>query len=274
MKRAIFCGLALAMPAAWSGQLPALGGADVDVHWYAQEVAGGRVLGERARSPLAAASLIKLLIALVVLEELSRETLHWQDRIAVSERDVVDGSPSFSDRGGTMAPLAALTGAMLSQSDNTAANALLSHLGFGRCNAAAQAFGLPSTKIERRFYDWEAERRGLENVSSPRDISELLLYFDRTARSPSDSRAADAASIMGYLYRQEDRETIPAALPGRRIANKTGELPGFRHDAAIVGSWPKQYVLAVMTRFRADRSDAVEAIRRLAVEVDRRLGTG
>jgi beta-lactamase class A len=239
--------------------------------WYARRVRGAsRELGSETRHRLPAASLIKLLIAYVLVEESSRDALAWDDVLRIDSRDVVDGSPTFGRSGGRAASLDALMFAMLSQSDNTAANALLGHVGYARCNAAARQRKMDQTMVERRFYDWTAERRGFENWSSPRDLGDLLVWFVLTAGAAGEPASDGASRVMRALYAQDDRETIPAALPGRRIANKTGELPGYRHDAAVIGSGARQYVLVAMTRFDGARAPAVAAIRALAREVDAR----
>ncbi len=222
-----------------------------------------------------AASLIKLLIAYALANDVANGVLSWDTRLMVTSRDAVDGSPAFGPRAGSGATVDALAFAMLAQSDNTASNVLLGRLGFARANEAARKLGLAQTSVERRFYDWAAQRRGRENRTSPRDVGELLAWFVRASETAStsahDRALRDGAErVLRALYAQEDRETIPGALPDRRIANKTGELTGYRHDAAIVGAGRARYVLVAMTHYRGERAEAVARIRGLARTVDAR----
>ncbi len=58
----------------------------------------------------------------------------------------------------------------LTYSDNVGANILLDVVGMQNVNATMQRLGFSSTHFTRRLMDTEAERRGLENMTSARDI--------------------------------------------------------------------------------------------------------
>jgi beta-lactamase class A len=246
--------------------------AGVSVTWYAQRLhVPAHRLENGGDRIVPAASIIKLLIAEAVVDEIGHGRLQLDAQIAIAPHDWVDGSPRFAP--GSRAPVSGLVAAMLSFSDNTAANALLHQLGFDACNARASALGLSSTRFRRSFYDWNAQRRGLENTTTARDsglLMERLAGFPRSA----DARGAAAGEvIMRALLAQDDRETIPAALGnGSGIANKTGELPNVRHDVAIVGYGARNpYVVAILSRYTGSRSAAITAIRQVATTIDRQF---
>ena len=270
MKRGDFVALATAASVA----LPAPGrGSSGDVLvWYAADLSGTRVLSKDPDRVLPAASVIKLLIARTLVDAVATSALSLHSRIPLAAHDRVGGS----DRFGTSVPgsyaVADLLGAMLSVSDNTASNVLLRYVGRERCNRRAAASGLTATRIRRRFYDWDAQRRGLENTTTPRESAYLLLELAR--RAGDRGRGGDVAlAAMNALLHQTDRETIPAALHRSGIANKTGELPGVRNDVAIVGYGQRHgYVISVMDRYGGARSSAVLAMRSLVGSLDRRLG--
>ncbi|MBV8367331.1 MAG: serine hydrolase [Candidatus Eremiobacteraeota bacterium] len=243
--------------------------------WYAARVDGATHLESGADTVLPAASVIKLLIALALVEEAHAGRFNLTSRVSLAAQDQVGGSDRFGAASPGSYPAAALLDAMLSVSDNTASNALLRAVGMSRCNQVAAAHGLRSTRIRRRFYDWAAQRRGLENETTAREAAQLLLLIAGEARQRSGAVVARRA--MSALLAQTDRETIPAALPNRTgIANKTGELPGVRNDVAIVGyGHSDAYVVAVLDRYASgNRTGAVAAIRDVVRMVDRRLRRG
>ena len=240
--------------------------------WYAGRLDGTAQTERDSDRVLPAASVIKLLIALALIEESRAGRFGLTSRVSLVARDRVGGSDRFGAVPPGGYPLAALLDAMLSLSDNTASNALLRALGMARCNEVAQAHGLRSTRIRRFFYDWPAQRRGLENETTAREAAQLLLLIAREA-AHAPALAAVARAAMKALLAQTDRETIPAALANRAgIANKTGELPGVRNDVAIVGYGRSDaYVVAILDRYASGkRTDAIEAIRNVARTIDRR----
>ncbi|HEY0383860.1 MAG TPA: serine hydrolase [Candidatus Elarobacter sp.] len=241
--------------------------------WYAARFDGTKHVESHADSVLPAASVIKLLVVLALIDAAQASGFGLTTQVLLTGADRVGGSDRFGAAPPGRYPAGDLIDAMLSLSDNTASNALLRAVGIARCNDVAAAHGLRSTRIRRRFYDWDAQRHGLENETTPRESAKLLLLIARAAaRLRAGSAVARAA--MRALLAQSDRETIPAALPKRRdVANKTGELPGIRNDVAIVGyGHPDAYVIAVLNRYgRGDRHAAIAAIRGVARTVDRRL---
>jgi beta-lactamase class A len=271
MKR----GTALAfLGAAACAPVEALSASPRTLAWYAASVDGREHLGSSEDDVLPAASIIKLLITMTLVDHARAGTFDRHTRVALAAVDRVGGSDRFGTAAPRAYPATALIGAMLSASDNTASNALLRVAGMDRCNDVAVAHRLQRTRIRRRFYDWDAQRRGIENVTTARESAQLLLLVAAAAKEAGEGGAV-ARLAMRALLAQEDRETIPAALPNRRsVANKTGELPGVRNDVGIVGYLQKGgYVISLLDRYGdAPRSAAVDAIRRVVRTVDRKLG--
>ncbi|AHY45704.1 Beta-lactamase class A [Rubrobacter radiotolerans] len=182
------------------------------------------------------ASVIKVLVLYALLREVDAGTISLDERLG----------------GGTVR---SLSGAMISDSDNVATNLLVDRLGFERINAAAQDLGLKETRLERHMLDFDAQAAGRENYTSARDTAALLaeIWHGRTL-SPESRELA-----LSTLELQTRRAKIPAALPaGTRVANKTGELPGVEHDAAIVLVPDRSFVLVTLTS--GDPDSGVEAI--------------
>ncbi len=224
--------------------------------------------------PFPTASTIKVLIMVTAFRAIDDGTLRRDAPIVISKADLVGGSERFGNaRSGARYPLMTLIRAMIRQSDNTAANALISHFGFAAINATCGPAGMTATHLRRRFLDWAAMVRHNENVSTARDMGTLLYGIERGAREGIDTiaKAASCNEMIEIMLGQEDRDKIPAGLPrGTQVADKTGELTGVRSDVAIVepyGDTP--YILVVMTKELYDYAAAVAAIRRIAHDVNR-----
>jgi beta-lactamase class A len=66
--------------------------------------------------------------------------------------------------------------------------------------------------------------------------------------------------MVAVLERQTVNDRIPAGLPSAtRVAHKTGEITGIRHDAAIVFA-PRPFVLVVLTRGGVDAEQGSDLI--------------
>jgi len=220
-----------------------------------------RILGDseplvayRADDDFPSASIIKLVImaSLVRLQEASQPDL-LSERLTLRVSQQVDGSPMLEHaQPGQSFPVARLLHAMIAQSDNTASNMLIDLLGFTAINYTAQSLELTRTQLRRHFLDSSAIVRHIQNRTSARDMGRLLLLIEHGARgSWTNVASAQGCKMMvSLMLQQEDRETIPEALPpGTQIANKTGELSHVRNDVAIVtpyGSRP--YVIACLTK--------------------------
>ena len=229
---------------------------------------------EHGNAVFSSASVIKLLIAVGTMRRLHRRGLSLDTLLRISRDDIVDASDSFGKaKPGSYAPVRALVTAMITQSDNTAANALLDWCGESTLNALAVELGLRATRFERRFMDFAARAAGFDNLTSPRDMAMLAKGI---ALGVSAGYGGATASGCRFIYdamlRQEDRETIPTGIARSvTIANKTGELERVRHDVAIVDLGQSDaYAVALLSQNWTSRSSAVQALRAVAADVDRK----
>jgi beta-lactamase class A len=156
---------------------------------------------------------------------------------------------------------------MIQVSDNSAANALISHFGFETINATAQRYGLRNTRLKRHFLDYAAIVHHHQNVTTPADMGRLLFAIERGSREGLATFATPQScrAMIEIMLGQQDGEKIRAGLPGIPVANKTGEVSGVRNDAAIVdplGDTP--FVLTVFTKNLTSHRAGVAAIQRIA----------
>ena len=179
-------------------------------------------------TPMQAASLIKLYIMGTVYEN--------YDELAQSHSsDGLDQNIS----------------AMISVSDNDAANTLVKWLGnddaaagMAKVNAFCQAHGFTSTQMNRLLL---ASKENGDNYTSAKDCGTFLkqIYQIVNGTIPS-STLANAEAMYFQLKTQQRKNKIPAQLPeGVGTANKTGELDTVENDAAIIYDTAKGIDLVV-----------------------------
>jgi beta-lactamase class A len=239
---------------------------------FARQVTGPEeTVAFNADEPFPAASIIKLAIMLTAYRAIERGRISLATPVAFAARDIVGGSETFeSARPGETAPLGALLKAMIRQSDNSAANALVDRFGFATINDVVVQAGLRNTYLRRYFMYFS---KAHENVTTARDIGSLLLQIERGARGDTVGLASarSCRAMVDTLLGQEDREKIAPGLPrGVPLANKSGELPGARHDAGIVDPYgARPYVLVVLEKNLDDQDAGVAGINRISRSIYR-----
>ena len=167
-----------------------------------------------------AASLIKLFIAGAVYENLASGTIQQTENMNL------------------------LLSKMISESDNTAANDLVSILGNGdtlqgmqRVNNFCKDNEFSDTHMGRLLLDSNDQD---DNYTSVADVTTFLMLI-------STDSLAGAHEILSYMKAQERTSKLPAGIPdGITTANKTGELTDVENDAMIVLTADKPYIICVM----------------------------
>ncbi len=204
--------------------------------------------GEAAVAPderRVAASIIKLPILACALDTVAAGRLSLDERITVTQRDIVGGSGNIQARGVDVSySVDELLRAMIAQSDNVAANLIIGRLGMDAVNETCAVLGLTQTVLARLMMDTDAQAHGRENYTSARDAATVLERLAAGAIATPEL----CERARGYLLAQEDVRGIVEGVPGDvSVAHKTGSLANAQHDAAIVYA-ELPYVLTVLTQ--------------------------
>lgn len=218
--------------------------------YYFQEVtpsSQGTALVSQS-GPSKSASIIKLFIMQVLLEEIKAGRLSWQETITMMAEDQVGGTGNLqAAEPGTSYSLEDLALEMLIHSDNTATNLIIERLGgISAVQAKIQSLGYQDTRLQRLMMDQVAIAEGRENYTSASEVGQLLakLYQHKLVGQEQDR------IFLDFLAQQTDRQGLVASLPqGVTSYNKTGtnSAQGLQHDAAIVQvSNQSAYVLVVL----------------------------
>lgn len=181
----------------------------------------------RGDKALAAASTIKLAILATLFDEIEKGTISLDDTLTATSADVVGGTGTGISAGQSFT-VEQLASKMISRSDNTASNMLISLLGMDTVNAYAANNGLDQTYLARKFMAPVVTR---DNEVSSDDLATILAMIaeDRLG-SPELSQLA-----REFLSDQYDREALAQGLTGgMQLGNKTGTLGYARNDAGIL----------------------------------------
>lgn len=223
----------------------------------------GRRAGFREDVLYPTASTIKIAVLLALATRVHKGEISWADRVTVEDKDRVGGSGvlGFFRHKADLAvrDVAAL---MIALSDNTATNICID-LTHGWVNQIAESLGLSSTKLRRKMMDYEAAKRGDENVSTPGELATLVARI-HNRDGVSDEVAADVLSLLSLPKNGPFTQALPQDV---KRADKPGGLGSLSIDAGIVYLPDRPFALAVCGSFLPGRPDeATAAVVRKAFE--------
>lgn len=198
--------------------------AGVQVAVRVETLAGETLFDHRGEVAVPSASVIKIPILAVMLEEAAAGRLDWSETTLVERTEMVGGAGTLqshpTDTTLTWLRLAEL---MIAVSDNTATNEIIRRLGMERINGYLSERGMEATRLRRFMMDFEAARAGRDNTTSARETAAIL------------RRHAQDPDFVRILMLCEDKTTLPAGFPpGTAFAHKTGVLDWVRGDAGIL----------------------------------------
>ncbi|WP_208345866.1 serine hydrolase, partial [Aetokthonos hydrillicola] len=116
---------------------------------------------------------------------------------------------------------------MITISDNTATNMLISRMGgAGALNQRFQSWGLKSTQINNLLPDLSGT-----NTTTPLDLAHMMALVNHGNVVSSASRER----LLDIMKRTTIRSLLPAGLgPGATIAHKTGDIGSLVGDVGLV----------------------------------------
>ncbi len=152
--------------------------------------------------------------------------------------------------------------AMITESDNPAADMLIDRAGMSQINTWLLEQGYSGTNLLHKL---GGPRREGPNVVTAREMTRMLMDI-ANGRLVSANASAEMRRL---LLDQTRRARIPAGLPaGTVVGNKTGTLNGVVNDVAFVEApRGKRYALAVLITRAGAEGPAAQAIARLSRKV-------
>jgi beta-lactamase class A len=191
------------------------------------------------------ASLYKLWILSTAMAAIESGGLDPDETLTISAA-LVAADPFSDFLTGTEITVDCALRTMIEMSGNSAADVLEQRLGLAAINAHMRALGLQQSTLSADTA-----------VTTPRDMATLLGTIGRgEAVTPAASQR-----MLDLLTNQQQNDRVPAPLPlNMRVAHKTGEQPGLRHDAALVFAPSGAYVLAALVQDAPDEAAARSTI--------------
>ncbi|HEY6448862.1 MAG TPA: serine hydrolase [Acidobacteriaceae bacterium] len=245
---------------------------------YAHDLATGRTVAIDADQPVPTASVIKLTILYTALEQIRAGRAHFDDRLTLRREDQVPGSGVllFFDTPMTLTLKDALT-MMIAESDNTATNLVIDHLGIKTIDDQIETLGMKNTWLYKKVEQppqgpmpADQKQFGLGKTTAL-EMGALMERFVNCDLGPAPvirgvligvpaSQALCAAAIH-MLKVQFFRNSIPRYLEkldttegDSAIANKTGALDHVRNDVGAVYTKRGTIVISEFTHDNADTS--------------------
>lgn len=191
------------------------------------------------------ASLVKIPLMICLLQAEKEGHLNLYQKIVLKKCHKASGAGILKyQRPQQMFTIDSLIELMITRSDNTATNMLTDLLGFNYINSTFQKIGLKVTNFSRKILDFKAIRKGIENYTTPREISWLL---EMIYRKKIVSKYA-CEYMLSVLKKQYIADRIPRYLPRYlEIAHKTGLMNKVCHDAGIIFSDKGDILICVLT---------------------------
>ena len=220
-----------------------------------REIGGETLFSQRSAEVFPAASVIKIPLVMALYADAADGRLSLEERMPVGA--IVGGTGILGAlrdvRDLSLRDLAMLAIAL---SDNTATNRLIDRLGVARVDERLTEWGCKRTALARGMFDWDAQRRGLENVATPSEVAALL---ERLVCGELVDRATSDA-VIAVLEHCQDDAMLRRYLGKGRVANKTGTLAATRNDAAILFGPTRTVVVAAFMREVGDPLAAVHIL--------------
>jgi beta-lactamase class A len=199
-----------------------VGGPNARVGAAAINLVSGEKINLRADDSFPSASVMKLPILVELERQIAAGTLAWSDSLRTE------------------------AGAMISVSDNSAANQIAAVIHPQSVNDTMAKLGLGKTKFLNLFTDARSAANPGVNTTSPANMARLLELI-ATDQIVSSQVSAD---IRTLLARNADRSKLVRLLPAdARVAHKSGWYEGVANDVGIVtvDRIPTRWVIAILT---------------------------
>ncbi len=198
-----------------------------------------------------AASLYKLFVARELYDFNVQGKLSFDQMVTVTQAAVNQDSSDPNLPVGTTIQVSECLRRMITISDNACGYLLGSLISWNNVNETLNIRGYSHTSL------------GSDQLTSAGDIGLLLRRVAEGQMVTPDS----SHNLEAILFEQQINTRLPALLPPGVIGHKTGDLNGLAHDAGIVRTKDKSYVIVVLSGPWKDVGKANNSIAKLSLQV-------
>ena len=234
------------------------------IGFYAHDLATGKTAAINAEAASPTASTIKLLILAEAMHEIHDGKKSLDDEITLNKDDQVLGSGVLMFfRTPTKLTFEDVLAMMIIQSDNTATNLAIDHLGRDKINKRAERMGLKNTYLYKKVYKpvegsvpADQKKFGLGKTTA----AEMGKNMESIARCEVKDEAL-CEKVYGWLKNQSYRNMIPKYIEpnvdwtegGSKIGDKIGQINESRSDVAIIWTDNGTIVISAYTYDNKDQ---------------------
>lgn len=201
----------------------------------------GKYVDIKASEPYAAASIIKIPILIRLFKSIEANQLTIYDEMTLTPYYKAEGSGDLQTKPlGSKYTIDQLARAMITKSDNSATNMIISAVGsMTDVNAGLRSWGLSHTRLNNWLPDIEGT-----NYTTAHDLATMLYNLDNPGFLNINSREY----IIDYMSHVENNRLVQAGLGKDALfVHKTGDIGKMLGDAGIVFTpTGKKYIIAIL----------------------------
>lgn len=213
----------------------------IDPSIFVWDYDSGKYVDIKASKAYPSASIIKIPVLIQLFKSIEANQLTIYDEMTLTPYYKAEGSGDIENKpSGSKYTIDELARAMITQSDNSATNMLMSSIGaMPDVNSGIRSWGLKSTHIN----NWLPDIAGT-NYTTGRDLATMLYNLDNPGFLNINSREY----IIDYMSHVENNRLIQAGLdPKALFVHKTGDIGKMLGDAGIVfAPNGKRYIVVIL----------------------------
>ena len=219
----------------------------------------GAYLDWQSSATFASASTIKVPILVAFFQDVDDGKIRLDEPLTMQPEMIAAGSGDLQyKQAGTQYTALEVATKMITISDNTATNMIITRLGGAAAlNARFRSWGLSATSINSPLPDVEGT-----NTTSPKDLGSLMSLVNQGKLVSLRSRDR----LLDIMQRTQTNSLLPQGLgTGAIIAHKTGNIGSLLADVGLVDMpTGKRYLVAVMVKRPHNDATAEELIRQIS----------
>ncbi|MEB3310272.1 MAG: serine hydrolase [Snowella sp.] len=210
---------------------------------YFIDLDNGKYVNLEGDTPIAAASTIKIPIAVAFLQDVDAGKIKLNEKLPITKDVLASGAGDiqYNQAQKELSALTTLT-KMMVISDNTATNMIIKRLG-GKTvvDQRFQEWGLTQTRLQNYLPDLEGT-----NTTTPHELATVLLKLNQGELVSLKSRDR----LLGIMQQTKTRTLLPPGLePDAIISHKTGDIGKVLGDAGIIDMPSgKRYITVIMAK--------------------------
>lgn len=208
---------------------------------YVWDYETGNYIDLNASKIYPTASIIKIPVLIDVFKSIEAGQFSLSDKMTITEYYRTEGSGSLQFKGDAEYTIDKLAEKMITESDNSATNMLMSKVGsMTDVNSSMRSWGLQNTRVNT----WLPDLSGT-NYTTAREMAQMLYNIDENNKFLTEESRTKIFDYMGHVH---NNRLIHAGLgEGAVFLHKTGDIGTMLGDAGIViAPNGKKYIVVIL----------------------------